>query len=166
MVSGFGTKSTDLAARIGDGYISTKPDRALVGRYRDARGRGPASAGLKICWGPDRDECARLAHSRWRSSGVPGELSQHLATPALFEQASSLVTMESIAEKMPCGSAIEPIVNAVQKYADAGYDRVYIHQIGSNQSDFFRFFDHELGAALAEVGASPESNGSMATTTS
>jgi G6PDH family F420-dependent oxidoreductase len=164
MVSGFGSKSTDLAARIGDGFISTKPERDLVGRYRSARGRGPASAGLKICWGPNRDECARLAHSRWRSSGVPGELSQHLATPALFEQASSLVTVESIAEKMPCGSAIEPIVNAVQKYADAGYDRVYIHQIGSNQSDFFRFFDHELGAALASVGASAESNGSMATT--
>ena len=51
LVSGFGPHSTDLAARIGDGYINTKPDKDLVDRYRRGGGRGPASAGLKVCWG-------------------------------------------------------------------------------------------------------------------
>jgi G6PDH family F420-dependent oxidoreductase len=163
MVSGFGAKATDLAIRIADGYVSTKPDPDLINRYRSGGGRGPTSAGLKICWGADRDECAQLAHSRWRSSGVPGELSQQLPTPAFFEQASSLVSVESIAEKMPCGPAVEPIVSAVQEYVDAGFDRVYINQVGPNQADFFRFFDHELGAALMTIGVTPlaDSDASM-----
>ena len=38
-VSGFGPQATDLAGRIGDGYITTKPDADLLQRFRDAGGR-------------------------------------------------------------------------------------------------------------------------------
>ncbi len=37
-VSGFGPQSIDLAARIGDGYISTKPDASMVQRFREKGG--------------------------------------------------------------------------------------------------------------------------------
>jgi hypothetical protein len=60
------------------------PNKDLVDLYRRAAERAPASAGMKVCWGPDADECATLAHRLWRTSGVPGELSQELRTPALF----------------------------------------------------------------------------------
>ena len=161
IVSGFGPHSTDLAARIGDGYVSTRPDRELVDRYRGAGGRGPASAGLKLCWGRDAEECARTAHRLWRSSGVPGELSQELRSPALFEQAASAVTVDAIAEKIPCGPEVEPIVNAVKEYIEAGFDRIYLNQIGTQQKEFFRFFERELLPALAEIGAAPDAGGSM-----
>ena len=161
LVSGFGPKATDLAARIADGYLSTKPDEALVDRYRSQGGRGTASAGVKVCWGPDADECAELAHRRWRSSGVPGELSQELRTPALFEQAASVVTVDSVRQHIPCGPKVEPIIDAVQRYVDAGYDRIYINQIGPDQADFFRFFTHELGAELAAIGVAPDADASL-----
>jgi G6PDH family F420-dependent oxidoreductase len=150
-VSGFGPKATDVAARIGDGYVSTSPNKDLVDRYREKGGRGPASAGLKVCWGPDRDECARLAHHLWRTSGVPGELSQELRTPAHFNQAAELVSVESMAEHMPCGPDLQGIVDAVQEYVDAGFDRVYVNQVGPDQEDFFRFYEKELGPALGEL---------------
>jgi G6PDH family F420-dependent oxidoreductase len=150
-VSGFGPKATDVAARIADGYISTSPTKELVDRYREQGGKGLASAGLKICYGDDRDECARLAHHLWRASGVPGELSQDLRAPAYFDQAAQLVTVESMAEKMPCGPDIEPIVDAVKAYIDAGFDRVYLNQVGPRQDDFFEFYENELAGALGEL---------------
>jgi G6PDH family F420-dependent oxidoreductase len=159
-MSGFGPKATDLAARIADGYVSTRPDKELLDRYRSNGGRGTASAGVKVCWGPDKDECARLAHRLWRSSGVPGELSQELRTPALFDQASQLVTVESVAEHMPCGPDVDPIVETVQKYIDAGFDRIYLNQVGPRQQEFFRFFEHELAPALASIGAAPDADAS------
>lgn len=152
LVSGFGPKATDLAARIADGYVSTKPDEELVGRYRSQGGRGTASAGMKVCWGPDADVCAELAHRLWRSSGVPGELSQELRTPALFEQAGSVVTVDAVRQHIPCGPEVQPIIDAAQRYVEAGYDRVYINQIGPDQDEFFRFFAHELAEGLATVG--------------
>jgi G6PDH family F420-dependent oxidoreductase len=151
IVSGFGPKATELAARIGDGYASTSPDESLVERYREHGGRGDAQAALKVCWGPDTDKCARLAHHLWRTSGVPGELSQELRTPAHFEQASSLVTLESTAEHTPCGPDPEPIVEHATRYRDAGFDRLYLNQIGPEQDDFFDFYEKELSTLLADL---------------
>lgn len=48
-VSGLGPKAVDLAARIGDGYISTAPDGEMVDCYRSGVGKGPAQAGMKVC---------------------------------------------------------------------------------------------------------------------
>jgi hypothetical protein len=76
-----------------------------------------------------------------------------LRTPALFDQAAELVTVESTGENTPCGPAVQPIVDAVRAYVDAGFDRLYINQIGSNQREFFQFFASELAPALADIGA-------------
>ena len=71
VMSGFGPKSTELASRIADGYVSTMPNAELLEMYRSNGGRGEASAGFKVCWGEDRDKCAELAHRLWRTSGSP-----------------------------------------------------------------------------------------------
>jgi G6PDH family F420-dependent oxidoreductase len=159
LVSGFGPKATDLAARVGDGYVNTSPAKGLVKRYRDHGGRGTANGSLKLCWGSDRDECAKLAHRVWRTSGVPGELSQELRTPALFDQAASMVSVEAMAEHMPCGPDVEPIVTAAKEYLDAGFDRLYLTQVGPEQAAFFEFFIHELAPALSEIGVNLEPAG-------
>jgi len=69
--------------------------------------------------------------------------------------------VESMAKHMPCGPDVEPIVNAVQEYIDAGFDRVFLNQIGPKQKEFFHFFDHELAPALAEIGAAADADGSF-----
>ena len=155
LVSGFGPKSTELAARIGDGYVTTSPDRKLVGKYKSLGGKGKIIGSLKICWGADHDECAKLAHRMWRTSGLPGQLAQELRTPAIFDQAAELVSVESMAEHMPCGPDVEPIVAAAQEYVEAGFDRVYLGQVGPDQDDFFAFFTKELAPALADIGMEP-----------
>ena len=61
-VSGFGPKATDVAARIGDGYISTSPDAELVRRFKDGSGGKPAQAGAKVAYAPTVDEGVGHAH--------------------------------------------------------------------------------------------------------
>jgi G6PDH family F420-dependent oxidoreductase len=150
-VSGFGPKATDLAASIGDGYLSASPNGELVTRYREAGGKGLAQGAIKVCWGPDRAECVERAHRLWRNTAVPGELAQELRSPAHFDQAAELVEPEMVAEKIPCGPELEPIMDSFREYLDAGFDRVYINQIGPDQEPFFRFYESELGPALAEL---------------
>jgi G6PDH family F420-dependent oxidoreductase len=155
LISGFGPKATAMAARMGDGYVTTSADTELVKKYRDEGGKGPIIGALKVCWGPDRDECAKTAHRLWRTSGLTGQLSQELRTPAIFEQASRLVSVESMTEEMPCGPDVGQIVDAAKEYVDAGFDRLYISQVGPEQDEFFRFFSKELAPALAAVGLKP-----------
>ena len=79
-----------------------------------------------------------------------GELSQELRVPAHFDQAAGLVTAEVLAENIPCVPYADHIVHAVREFADAGFDRLYINQIGDNQAEFFRFYARELGPLLAD----------------
>ena len=151
VVSAFAPKAAELAARIGDGFVTTSPDKERVEQYRGGGGTGAVSGSLKICWGPDRQACIDEAHRLWRTSGVPGELSQVLPTPAHFDQAAQLVTKESTAESVPCGPDVDPILEQVKAYAEAGFDRLYLNQMGDRQDEFFKFYERELAPRLAEV---------------
>ena len=150
LVSAFGPKAVKLAAKIGDGYINTSPDADLIAQYREHGGKGPTMAGVKVCWGEDEEEAKKLAHRLWRTSGVPGQLSQELPMPKHFDEAAELVTPEQIADKITCGPDPERHVKAIQEYVDAGFDEIYVSQIGPDQEGFFRFYETELAARLGQ----------------
>ena len=144
LVSGFGPKSVDLAARIGDGYVTTMPDKDLIQRFRANGGAGkPIQAGSKVCYGPDEAEARRTAHRLWPNEVLPGELAQVLSTPEHFEQASSLVTEDMVAESVPCGPDLDRHRQAIQEYADAGVDELYVQQIGGGD-EFFEVYAREV----------------------
>jgi G6PDH family F420-dependent oxidoreductase len=142
-VSGFGPKSAELAGRIGDGFVCTKPDEDLIRTFREAGGAGkPMQVGTKVCYGPDEDTARRTAHRIWRNEALPGELAQVLPTPEHFQQASSLVEPEAMVT--PVGPDPATHVEALRKFADAGYDELYVQQIGPEQDEFFEFFGSKV----------------------
>ena len=148
LVSGFGPDSTDLAARIGDGYVNTGPVSDLVDRYRSSGGKGPAVAAVKVCWAADQASARKLAYDRWKSSGLPGQLSQELAMPSHFEAGSRLVTEDDVAESIPCGPDPEVHADVLARYAKAGFDEVFIAQVGDDQRGFLEFFARKLRPIL------------------
>jgi coenzyme F420-dependent glucose-6-phosphate dehydrogenase len=151
VVSAFGPAAADVAATIGDGLWLSGPATDTVERWRKAGGSGPIYAQLTLCWAPDRDSAVETAHRIWPNSGVPGQLSQDLPTPAHFEQASSVVTKEQIAQEMPCGPDPEPVLEAVQQMISAGIDHVYFHQVGDDQEGFCQFWQRELADAVRSM---------------
>lgn len=148
LISGFGPKAIALAGRIGDGFVTTSPSADDISAYRKAGGKGPAVAALKACWGPDEAAARKLAFDIWPTTGVPGELSQELPMPAHFEQAAQNVSEEMVAEKIPCGPDPERHVAAFRQYLDAGFDEVYVSQIGDDQSGYLDFFFREVKPRL------------------
>jgi G6PDH family F420-dependent oxidoreductase len=146
IVSGFGPKSIDLAARIGDGFATVGPDGEAVQRFRrQAKDDAIVQGGMKVCWGEDERECVRTVHRLWPNEALPGELAQILPTPEHFEQASSLVTEEMIAQDVPCGPDIDRHIEQIKAYEEAGFDQLYINQIGPNQDAFFAAYrEHVL----------------------
>ncbi len=144
IVSAFGEQAVQVAARAGDGWATTSPDRKMVQAYAEAGGRGLKQAGMKVCWGPDEAKALRMAFEIWPTSGVPGQLSQELPMPQHFEEAASLVTEEQIAEHTPCGPDPEKHVAALREYVDAGFDEVYVSQIGPDQEGFLEFWTKEV----------------------
>jgi G6PDH family F420-dependent oxidoreductase len=144
IVSGFGPKSVTVAARIGDGYACGGPDEQLLKLYRERGGKGPSQCGMKVCWAADEAEALQTAHRLWPNEALPGELAQVLPTPQHFEQASQLVTPEMVGELVPCGPDPEVHAAKIQEAFDAGYDEVYVQQIGPDQEGWLRFYEREL----------------------
>jgi G6PDH family F420-dependent oxidoreductase len=144
LVSGFGQKATRLAGKIGDGYMNVAPDAELLELFRSSGGDGPAHGAFKVCYGDDKEECVRTAYRTWPNEALPGELAQVLPTPAHFEQATQLVTEDIISESLPCGPDPEPHREMIRSFAGAGYDEVYIQQIGPDQKPFFDLYEKEI----------------------
>src|SRR5207248_7588123 len=129
-----------LAGRIGDGFMSTAPKESLVTAFRDAGGEGkPVYGQATVCWDDDEPAARRIALERWPNAGIPGQLGQDLPTPRHFEQAAKLVTEDALAERITCGPDPERHADALRRFVDAGFDHVYVHQIGPRQADFIRF---------------------------
>jgi G6PDH family F420-dependent oxidoreductase len=139
-MSAFGPKAIQLAGRVADGYCGVTPDAEMVRGFRVAGGAGkPAQAGVKVCVG-DIAEARRRVHRTWPNDQLPGELAQVLPTPQHFMQASQLVTEDMVADAVVCGEDVGAHLRNLQQYADAGYDELYVNQIGPEQERFFAFY--------------------------
>jgi G6PDH family F420-dependent oxidoreductase len=144
-MSAFGPKALDVACRIADGFITTKPDAESVATFRRARGGdAPTQAGFKVAWGPSRDEAIDTAYELWPNSGVPGELSQVLPSPQHFEQAGELVTREKFAEKGAFGPDVADHVKAYRPFVEAGFDDVYVANMGPHYADMIAAYGAEV----------------------
>ncbi|MGH7921199.1 MAG: TIGR03557 family F420-dependent LLM class oxidoreductase, partial [Candidatus Dormibacteraceae bacterium] len=151
LVSGFGPKAVQFAAEVADGYCLVGPQPEMVAQFRATGGEGKVvQAGLKVCYGPDAPRALATAHRLWATDALPGELAQILPTPEHFEQATQLVTPEMVAESVPYGPDLSRHVEAIQRYADAGVDELYVQQIGGDHTEFFRAYAADVLPRFAE----------------
>jgi len=139
-----GAKAAEVAGRIADGLISVAPKPDVVRNYERSGGRGPHYGQVHVCWAADEQDAVKTAHRVWPNAAIPGELGQELPLPAHFEQAAKNVRPEDVAELVVCGPDPEPHIAKISEYAEAGFDHIYIHQIGPDQDGFFRFYQNEV----------------------
>lgn len=143
LVSGFGPKAISLAAEVGDGFMTAMPNAADVRSYRDQGVTGLTQGGLKVCWAPDKAQARSTVHRLWRNMFLPGQPAQDLSLPRHFDEASSLVS-EQMVTGLPLGPDPEGHVAAVREYIDAGFDEVYVAQIGPDQAGMIDFYECEV----------------------
>jgi coenzyme F420-dependent glucose-6-phosphate dehydrogenase len=137
--------AAELAGRIGDGFVGVAPEAELVQKFEQNGGAGkPRYGHLTVCWAEEEAEAKRTAHENWPNAGLEGPLSQELALPAHFEAAAEMVEPDDLAETMPLGPDPDRYLEEIKAYDDAGFDHVYIHQVGPDQDGFIRFAQREL----------------------
>lgn len=55
-----------------------------------------------------------------------------------------MVDEEDVVELVACGPDPDTHIEMIERYTDAGFDHVYVHQVGPNQADFFDFYEREI----------------------
>ncbi len=144
-VAASGQHAVAATGRIGDSLIGTTPEAQLLQQFDAAGGVGkPRYGQITVCWAKDEAAARRTAFEWWPNAAITGQLSQELPTPTFFEQASSMVREEDVAQTIICGPDPQRHVQAIKQYVDAGYDHVYVHQVGPDQEGFFQFYKAEV----------------------
>lgn len=150
LVAVAGTQSADLAAEAGDGLVGTAPVAETIERFREKGGEGKPTYGqIHVCWAPSEEEARRTALEWWPNGAVGGSYFLELPLPSHFEEAAELVGEDDIAANVICGPDPQRHVEAIKEYAAAGYDHVYVHQVGPNHDGFFDFYQREVLPKLA-----------------
>ena len=130
-VAAGGPEAATLAAQIGDGIITTAPDRDLLASFDGAGGSGPRYAQVTVCWAESERAARATALEQWPNAGLRGTLSQELPLPSHFEEAAEMVSEDDIADAIACGPDPAVHLTKIREYLDAGFDHVYIHQVGT-----------------------------------
>jgi G6PDH family F420-dependent oxidoreductase len=146
MIAASGTQSAELAGSIGDGLISTMANENFVKKFRAANNGAekPCYGQMTVCWAEKEEAAKKTAMEWWPIAALPGKLMTELATPADFEAAAQLVSEDAVASSLVCGPDPEKYLAEIRSFTDAGFDHVYIHQVGPDQEGFFRFYEREL----------------------
>jgi G6PDH family F420-dependent oxidoreductase len=140
-------RAAQLAGEIADGLISTVPQSNLVQAFRQAGGEDKPRIGqVTVCWAESDEKARRQALKIWPNALVSGQVSVELPLPRHFEQLTEDATEEEIEKRgeIICGPDPEKHVAAIRKFIDAGYDQVYIHQIGPQQVEFLKFSREQI----------------------
>lgn len=144
LVAASGRTSARLAARAGDGVVGVAPDPEMLKAFAQSGGSElPRYGQITCCYGPDEEEARRTALEAWPNSGLPGNLPWDTKTVEHFDAATELVRPDDIAS-ITCGPDPERFLESVRKFTDAGYDHVWLHQVGPAQDAFLDFCEREL----------------------
>jgi G6PDH family F420-dependent oxidoreductase len=145
MVAAAAEGAAKLAGAVGDGIVGTSPEAELLETFAAAGGDGkPRYGQLTVCFAESEREARHTAFELWPNAGLKGPLAQELALPSHFEAAAAMVTEDEIAELVVCGPDPDRHAEAIDAYAEAGYDHVYVHQVGPDQDGFLRFYEAEI----------------------
>ncbi len=145
MIGAKGNRAAKIAGRLGDGLISTVPEPEVVGEFERSGGAGKPRFGmLHVCWAEDEAMARKTALTWWPNSALKGDLPVELPLPKHFEEAAAPLDETDVASSLVCGPDLERHVAAITEFAEAGFDHVYVHQVGPDQKGFLRFYAKEV----------------------
>jgi len=150
-VAAGGPQSAELAAESNAALVATEARPELTEAYGEAGGVGPRYAELGVCWAEDSALALHTIYDRFRWSGLGWNVLPELAQPAAFRDATAALKPEQFRDAMPNGPELQPYLDAIEKYRQAGFDRLILTQVGPDQAGFLQFWERELGPAVRRL---------------
>ncbi len=149
-----GPLTAKRAGRLVDGIITPgAPAEKCTGLFDrfDAgakeAGREPGSQlkilQLHLSWAPTDEEALANAVREWPNGGMKFP-KQDIRSPHDFEQMAKLVRPEDFDGRMLITSDLDAHRADIQRYLDLGVDRVYLHNVGRNQTEWIEAFGRDV----------------------
>lgn len=131
-----------------DGLITVNqaPDvlRNVLDSYRDAGGRGPARLQVHLSWAPDENTAEAIAHDQWRGNVFPPPVCWDTESVEAFDAIGEDVTVDQVRKSVNISSDLGRHAAWLAEYVDQGWDELYLHFVGQDQSAFIDAFGEHV----------------------
>jgi probable non-F420 flavinoid oxidoreductase len=127
--------------------------RRMIDGYREAGGRGPLALQVHLSWAPDEGTAAGIAHEQWRSNVFGPPVCWDLELPEHFDGVSSHVTPEDVAKVVNVSADLGRHAEWLRSYAELGFDEIYLHHVGQQQTEFVNAFGESVLPQLVEAAS-------------
>lgn len=138
IVAAAAEKAAALAAKWGDGMISTSPAEDVVETYKQAGGKEPIHGKVTGCYA--NDYAARsVALARSPNSALGGTVSQDLSLPRDFETVAELVREDDLEASLALGRDPAAWRAKIEEFQRLGFTHVCLHDVSEDQHGFIEF---------------------------
>jgi G6PDH family F420-dependent oxidoreductase len=98
---------------------------------------------LHLSWAETDEQALANAMTEWPNGGMKFPKAD-IRSPFDFEQMAKLVRPEDFEGRMLISSDLEAHRREIQKFADMGFDKIYLHNVGRNQTEWIEAFGREV----------------------
>jgi G6PDH family F420-dependent oxidoreductase len=109
--------------------------------------RAPKVLQLHLSWAPTDEEAMANALHEWPNGGMKFPKAD-IRSPFELEQMAKLVRPEDFEGRMVISADPDVHRAHIQKFADLGFERIYLHNVGRNQRDWIDVFARDVLPAL------------------
>lgn len=132
-----------------DALITINAPREQLMRMIDAFRRGggegkPLYLQVHQAFARTDAEARSHAFDQWRTPILPGDVNEHLRTPAQFEAAARFVRPEDMDRYVRISADVERHVAWIRDDLELGFSHVYLHNVGRNQQEFIEAFGERV----------------------
>ena len=129
--------------------------RRVLDSYREAGGRGLVRLQIHLSWAPTEDEAVAIAHDQWRSNVFAPPVCWDLETVDAFDVISESVSPEEVKKTVRVSSDLGQHAAWLAQDIEQGWDELYLHFVGKEQSDFIDTFGEHVLPQLSPTPPQP-----------
>jgi G6PDH family F420-dependent oxidoreductase len=141
-------RTAGAVARWADGMITVNQPlevlREVVDTFRERAGAAPVAVQVHVCWDPDPCRALEIAHDQWRSNVFGAPLNWELELVEQFDEASRYVRPDDVRASVIVSHRLDEHAERLRAIVDLGVDRLYLHHVGKEQTDFVDTFAAEV----------------------
>jgi G6PDH family F420-dependent oxidoreductase len=149
-----GPITAERTGKLCDGLITVGAPEGKIEAIFERFEKGAREAGkdpatmprilqLHLSWAENDEDALRNAMTEWPNGGMKFP-KQDIRSPLDFEQMARLVRPEDFNGRMLISADLEAHRREIQKFADMGFDRIYLHNVGRNQREWIDAFGREV----------------------
>lgn len=154
LVTTGGPLTARRAGRVADGIITFNSGLDNVAHLLERFADGVREAGrtheslqrvvqLHLSWAPSHEEAVHHALTHW-PTGAMRFAKGDIRSPHVFEQIARLVREDDLDGRLIVSDDPDVHRAEIQRYADLGFDRVYLHNVGPNQQEWIEVFGSQV----------------------